>query len=523
MATATCVMNPMTPVSCSTACTTAQTGDPAKDAPYYPPLAPNGNFRRFRDASRALLLIALLPAASASAQEATSDPPLPPRRQRARRRSGAAARRGAGAARSARRPSCARCAPSSTRRSTSTPPSASAASAVTLFGFVQADGVVYSSASVDEVNPSTGAPLNETRFLIRRARLRVDADYGYFAGVARARRQHRQRARRRASPTSRSRRCWPRCERRRAPPLVMGTLGLTRIPFGFEVQEKDYVRLFLERSNVARALFPGEYDLGARAAGRLALAALAGGGDERPSVGRQAVRAASIRRRRRIFSGRVGVDTRPPARASAFAGGVSALYGTGFSRGTASTKDTLVWRDANGDGQVDITEIIGVVGQPAHAVANVLRATRSAAICASAVELPRVGPLTVYGEISGRRTSTARSTSPIRSRPGAICASSAGTSRSTQQLDALVRRRRALRSLRSRRRRAPAGRRATSCRATRRFSTLTRGRGGDGAAVRAAVVRVGPQHQRARRVDVDAAPATTLGGDVLTLRGQVVF
>ena len=55
--------------------------------------------------------------------------------------------------------------------------------AVTLFGFVQADGVVYSSASVDEVNPSTGAPLNETRFLIRRARLRADADYGYLAGA----------------------------------------------------------------------------------------------------------------------------------------------------------------------------------------------------------------------------------------------------------------------------------------------------------------------------------------------------
>jgi hypothetical protein len=39
----TCVMNPMTNVELLNACTTAQTGDTAKDAPYFPSLAPNGN------------------------------------------------------------------------------------------------------------------------------------------------------------------------------------------------------------------------------------------------------------------------------------------------------------------------------------------------------------------------------------------------------------------------------------------------------------------------------------------------
>ena len=39
----TCVMNPMTAVELLNACTTAQTGDATKDAPYYPSLAPNGN------------------------------------------------------------------------------------------------------------------------------------------------------------------------------------------------------------------------------------------------------------------------------------------------------------------------------------------------------------------------------------------------------------------------------------------------------------------------------------------------
>ncbi|MGZ3406122.1 MAG: hypothetical protein ACXVAN_06725, partial [Polyangia bacterium] len=232
---------------------------------------------------------------------------------------------------------------------------------VTLFGFVQADGVVYSGASVDELNPSTGAPLNETRFLIRRARLRADADYGWIAGTLELDGNTVN------GPTARITNvevsaCWPRCAGER-PPLVMGSLGLLRIPFGFEVQEKDYVRLYLERSNVARALFPGEYDLGARLQGgwrwlRWQAAAMNG----HPSGDKQFTLVSPTASK--DFLGRVGVDTRPHARA-ALSGGFSALYGTGFSRGAASTKDTLVWRDANADGQVDITEIVGVVGQPA--------------------------------------------------------------------------------------------------------------------------------------------------------------
>ena len=38
-----CVMNPMTAVGILNACTTSQTGDPHKDAPYYPSLTPSGN------------------------------------------------------------------------------------------------------------------------------------------------------------------------------------------------------------------------------------------------------------------------------------------------------------------------------------------------------------------------------------------------------------------------------------------------------------------------------------------------
>ena len=38
-----CVMNPVTGNDFLNACTTAQTGDPAKNYPYFPKLAPNGN------------------------------------------------------------------------------------------------------------------------------------------------------------------------------------------------------------------------------------------------------------------------------------------------------------------------------------------------------------------------------------------------------------------------------------------------------------------------------------------------
>ncbi|MCU1283130.1 MAG: hypothetical protein JWM53_6676 [bacterium] len=40
---ATCVMDPTTSVELLNGCTTAQTGDSAKDAPYFPSLAPNGS------------------------------------------------------------------------------------------------------------------------------------------------------------------------------------------------------------------------------------------------------------------------------------------------------------------------------------------------------------------------------------------------------------------------------------------------------------------------------------------------
>ncbi len=53
---------------------------------------------------------------------------------------------------------------------------------LTVSGFVQAD-LNVNQTSQDQLNTSTGAPLNDNRFLIRRARLGAFVDQKYLAGV----------------------------------------------------------------------------------------------------------------------------------------------------------------------------------------------------------------------------------------------------------------------------------------------------------------------------------------------------
>jgi hypothetical protein len=145
-----------------------------------------------------------------------------------------------------------------------------------------------------------------------------------------------------------------------------------------------------------RALFPGEFDLGARLQGswrwlRWQLAAMNG----HPSGDKQFALVSPTQSK--DFLGRVGADTRAHRRLR-IVGGLSALWGTGFHRGTPDTKDRIVWRDSNGDGQIDSTELVGVVGQPAlpsrtftrYAVGGDLRVL---------VDVPRLGELALYGEI----------------------------------------------------------------------------------------------------------------------------
>jgi hypothetical protein len=286
---------------------------------------------------------------------------------------------------------------------------------VSLSGFLQADGVLYRQDSLDEVDPATGEPLNETRFLIRRARLDAEVSYRFLGGAVRFEGNTIQ------GPTARiiGAEAWVRwpsgpsglsgpsgpsgpsgllgkTSEPGRPPLVMVAIGLLKIPFGLEVPQYNADRLFLERSNVSRAFFPGDFDLGVRVHGgvrslRYALAAMNG-----DPVGARGYPGRDPNQSK-DFLGRLGIDVSPDRRLSV-AGGVSGLYGTGFHRGTPATKDVLTWRDANGDGLVQLSELQVISGVAATPSQNFRRFALGVDLRVTAT-IPRLGALTLSGEI----------------------------------------------------------------------------------------------------------------------------
>jgi hypothetical protein len=238
------------------------------------------------------------------------------------------------------------------------PPVVTAARAgLSLTGYIQAD-LAFRQSSEDQLNGSTGEPLNEDRFLIRRARLRAAIDDTYVSGAVEfdGNTVRGPLARILAAEASLK---WPGTDPA-VGPLVMATMGLFKIPFGFEVRESDRDRHFLERSTMSRAFFPGEYDLGARVQGgwrflRYALAVQNGDPvGEKLFPGRDPNDAKDV-------VGRLGLDA-SPVPALAMAAGVSGLWGKGLHKGTGATKTTLQWQDRNEDGRFQAGEIVTVAG-----------------------------------------------------------------------------------------------------------------------------------------------------------------
>ncbi|MCX5742710.1 MAG: hypothetical protein NT062_09460 [Proteobacteria bacterium] len=227
-----------------------------------------------------------------------------------------------------------------------------------LSGYVQADLVGWSQASLDELDPATGKPLDEERFLVRRGRLRAEARRGdVFASLELDGNTVEGATARLVSATV----GWRHRE------LVVLTAGLFKTPFGAEVPAAERDKPFLEPPTVARALFAGSYDAGAMASGAYGLArwsiALTNGapvGDARWK-GVDPTHSFDV-------VGRVGVDVPLPRRGRVVAG-VSALVGTGLHPGTPPTKDTFQWVDENQDGIVQTTElniVPGTTGSPSQ-------------------------------------------------------------------------------------------------------------------------------------------------------------
>jgi hypothetical protein len=265
--------------------------------------------------------------------------------------------------------------------------------AVRFTGYVQADGNLINQASHDELNQSNGNLLNDNRFLIRRARLKASIDREWAAGVlefdgntvngATARIINAEASAKIASEPG-------------EPSVLMLTIGLFKIPFGFEILQSDKDRLFMERSTAERALFPGEYDVGARLAGawrfaRYAIAVQNGEPlGERTWPGRDPNAAKDV-------SGRLGVET-PISDNLWIAAGVSALSGKGFHAGTPSTKATVQWTDQNQDGIVGPGEIRAVPGMAATPSRNFIRFGYGADLRLKLVTEP-LGATLLYGEL----------------------------------------------------------------------------------------------------------------------------
>jgi hypothetical protein len=228
-------------------------------------------------------------------------------------------------------------------------------------GFVQTD-YTAKQISEDQLNSSSGAPLNEDRIFIRRARLRATLDQRYLAGVLEMDVNTVNGPQARPMNIEATAK-WPGGD----VPLVAMTAGIFKIPFGFEVVQSDTVRLFAERSTFIRAFFPGEYDLGARVAGgwrfvRYALAVQNG-----EPLGESTFPARDPNKAKDI-TGRLGIVSQV-ADGVAIQAGFSGLTGKGFHKGTNPTKPTLTWSDRNEDGAYTGGELIvspGTSGQPSQ-------------------------------------------------------------------------------------------------------------------------------------------------------------
>jgi hypothetical protein len=180
-----------------------------------------------------------------------------------------------------------------------------------------------------------------------------------------------------------------------APPRVRLGAGLFRAPFLFEVgDQRDAERLFAERSLMAQAFFPGEYDVGAQASADLGWLRVVLAVQNGEPIGSRALPAEDPNAAKDVF-GRVVVRSRlGPVRVE---GGLAATWGRGFHAGTQPTEDTFVWRDANEDGLVQLGEIQAVPGAAGTPSENFDRWGLQGDVRAG-VRIPPLGDLWLFAE-----------------------------------------------------------------------------------------------------------------------------
>lgn len=227
-----------------------------------------------------------------------------------------------------------------------------------LSGYVQAQ---YESHQDSQDSLRQGGDLlNQDRFLLRRARLKVQKDWQYASTMLEFDGntvkgpslgfQHAE-----ASLLYRGNRAFSEL------PILKLTFGLMDTPFGHELVESPKTRWFFERSQISRALFPAEPDLGARLSTALgwfrASVAVVNG----EPLGVKTGYPLRDPNGSKDIVARVGADFNALP-ALSIAGGVSVYNGKGFHPGSSATKGALQWRDLNEDGFIQTLELTSLPG-----------------------------------------------------------------------------------------------------------------------------------------------------------------
>ncbi|HEU4408904.1 MAG TPA: hypothetical protein VFS43_26820, partial [Polyangiaceae bacterium] len=278
-------------------------------------------------------------------------------------------------------------------RASKAAPAATSPSPFRLFSYVQAQYERHQD-SEDQVQQG-GSPLNQDRFLVRRARLRLDGSWQY-AALSFELDGNTTRAPavsvRRAEAT-----LLARAPGGGAPPYAALTAGISEVPFGREMTERANDRVFMERTTASLAFFPGEPDVGVRVWGgasafRYAVALLNGEPlDERTARPPREWNAA------KDVVSRLGVDL-SPAPGWRVAAGTSFLRGRGFHPGAEATKDAAQWRDLNENSTIDQGEVSAVPGTAATPSLNFSRWALGADLLVA--HQTRLGLTTASGEVT---------------------------------------------------------------------------------------------------------------------------
>jgi hypothetical protein len=261
-----------------------------------------------------------------------------------------------------------------------------------LSGFTQVD-YLHRQISEDQLADGSGEPLNENRFLLRHARVRLDGDWRY-AGFSAATEFfaegygvrpvlfdiHAQ------LPGKKNR-----------PPIVQLRAGLFPVAFGFEdFGQTDWQRFFGERSLVAHAFVPGRFDLGVALSGHIWaidwVVALQNG----EPIGAPDHEFFRDPNQGKDVSGRIRIvgELFPWLEAAT---AVSAIYGHGFSAGTPPSKDSFEWQDLNEDGRVTESELIPIPGSAGRPSENFERWGVGGDLQLW-TQVPKLGQLMLYGE-----------------------------------------------------------------------------------------------------------------------------